>query len=209
MIALHRVATDRGEVAVDLHRADGSVSYRKGGAFQTWVDAQGRNLAGHIDQAVDLFVRDGARRVLVLGYGGGMASTLLRRKGVVVDAVDCDPCAEALARLFFRASPDVNVTVSDAWDYVRAAPSASVDGVLVDIQDTGVTPPAYRSLAFWRDVARLIRMGGLIVLNVVDSLFDSADWADVRKALAAAGLDTAAISDDFGQGNRLLVTAAD
>lgn len=205
MIRLHREETADGEVEVILHVADGSVSYRKHGFTQTWFDAHGANLAEFIDAAVQLLLSGGSKRVLVLGHGGGAASVLLDRAGVEVVAVDRDPAAERLARLFFRAPPHLRVLVEDAAGYVERAEPAAFDGVLVDFQDSSAAPEAYLDAGFWRGVVRLLRPGGLMVLNVAEPLTEEPAWTAVRAAIKAGGFAAIVLTEAYASGNRLLV----
>jgi spermidine synthase len=199
-------ATLGGEVEVVLHKADGSVSYRKHGFTQTWFDARGRNRADFIDEAVELLLSNAPKRVLVLGYGGGAATGLLDRAGVEVVSVDRDPAAERLARLFFRAPPDRRVVVQDAARFVEQAPRAWFDGALVDFQESPAAPEAYFSAGFWRALGWALRPGGLMVLNVAEQLREEPTWTAVRTALQAGGFDSVAVSDAYASGNRLLVS---
>lgn len=199
-------AAPGGAVEVVLHKADGSVSYRKHGVTQTWFDARGRNLADFIDGAVELLLSNAPRRVLVLGYGGGAATGLLDHAGVEVISVDRDPAAERLARLFFRASPDRSVVVEDAARFVEQAPRAWFDGVLVDFQESLAAPEAYRSAGFWCALGGVLRPGGLMVLNVAEQLREEPTWTAVRTALKAGGFASIAVSDAYASGNRLLVS---
>jgi len=207
VISLHRTRTAEGEIAIALDKEDGSVGYFKDGTLQTVMDARGRNLAPHLDAAVEVLLRETAQRALVLGHGGGMASSMLYRAGLDVITVDRDPRTPGLARLFFRAPPCLNVVIREAAAYVAEAPAAAFDGVLVDFQDSPVTPSAYLSPSFWKDLVRVLRPGGLVLVNVIDWLHLQADWSRVRVVLASAGLDSIALSDRFTCGNRLLVTA--
>lgn len=206
MILLHHCPTPTGDVTVMLHKADGSVSYRKGGLIQTRMDARGRNLAPHIDRAVALLGCERGRRVLVLGHGGGMATRLLHALGVEVVSVDRDPVADRLGRLFFRAPPAARVLVEDAAHYVADATGASFDGVFVDFQDGVDTPAAYRDLTFWRDLIRITRPGGFVVLALSVSLYAGADWPLVQRAMTQAGFDSDAVTPESAPGWRLLIT---
>lgn len=208
MIDLHRTRTRDGEVSVALNRIDGAVVYIKNGEFQTMVDATGRNLAPHIDAAVDLLKKEGAQRALVLGHGGGAASSMLHRLGIDVVAVDRDARAEGLSRLFFRAPPSLEVVVEDAAAFVSRAAPASFDGVFVDFQESAVTPVAYLSEVFWRSLTRALRAPRVVVMNVPPQLYRGDDWPSVRRVLTDAGLGSAALSDPFEFGNRLLLTLA-
>lgn len=207
MIPLRTVQTAGGEVTILLRRADRAVGYVKDGVLQTLIDAAGRNLAPHVNAAVDVLLQEKVRQVLVLGHGGGAASTMLHRAGVDVFAVDSDPCAKPLAQLFFRAPPCLDVVVSDAAAYVELAAAASFDGVLVDFQDSIETPRAYLSPSFWRDVARVLRPRGMVVINVTSWLHGGCAWRAFQGALGLGGFDAAALSEEYGAGNRILVTA--
>jgi spermidine synthase len=206
MIDLYRGKSARGEVAVTLEGATRIVRYRKAGVVQSAIDARGRNLSPFVTKAAKLLTQGGVRRVLVLGHGGGLASRLLHKQGLEVVAVDCDPCAEGLGRLFFRAPPKLAVVVADAGDYLDAAPPASFDAVLVDIQDAAVTPADYLARAFWERIVIVLRPPAVVVVRVTSVLHLGPDWRGVQKALAAAGLDSVALSEPFTDGDRLLLS---
>lgn len=206
MIELHCSKTPGGPVSVTLDRTTGQVSYRKAGAVQTLVDSRGRNLSPFVEKAVALLVDDKIRRVLVLGHGGGAASRLLHKKGVEVVSVDCDPCAYALGKLFFRAPPSLKVVVDEAASYVANAEPASFDAILVDFQDQALTPAAYLSPTFWIDLARLLRSQTVIVTRITSPLYLGDDWKRFRDVLAQAGLESRALSAAFADGDRLLVS---
>lgn len=207
MIKLLDAATSTGEVSIAMRRTDGAVGYRKGDVLQTLVDARGRNLAAHVDAAVDVLLQEAASRILVLGFGGGAASTMLHQAGASVVSVDRDPCAKPLAELFFRAPPCLKVVVSDAAAYVDQARTASFDGMFIDFQDSCATPAAYLSESFWRSVGRVLKPGRMMVINLTDWLYDGRDWADFRRALGQGGFDAVALSHEYGDGNRILVSS--
>lgn len=209
MIVLHQTQTSSGEVEVLLDKSDGSVSYRKAGVIQTLMGPRGQNLVAHVDKAVALFSREKARRVLVLGHGGGMATRLLHERGVEVVSVDRDACAGPLGRLFFRAPAMLNVLVDDAASYVAGAPSRHFDGVFVDFQEADAAPAAYLDPAFWDHLTRSMRPDGLLVLAVPKALHASRSWNDVRRALTEARMDSVALSSELALGWRLLVTTPD
>lgn len=207
MIRLFDVQIPTGHVAVSMRRDDGAVGYLKDDVLQTLVDAQGRNLAPHVDEAVAVLQRTSASRMLVLGFGGGAASTLLHRSGAKVVSVDRDPCAKPLAELFFRAPPCLEVIVSDAETFVSQAEPASFDGVFVDFQDASEPPCAYFSASFWRSLSALLKPGGLVVVNVTEWLYAGEAWRDFQLALIGGGLDAVALGDEHGEGNRILVSS--
>jgi predicted membrane-bound spermidine synthase len=206
MIVLHLAQTDRGEVSVALHGQDGTVGYYRDGLLQTLINAQGQNLAGYVEAAVERICGQGAQRVLVLGHGGGAASTLLHRRGIEVTSVDVDPLAERLGQLFFRAPPTLSVVTAEAAAFVAASPAATFDAVFVDFQDSATPPADYLAPAFWRQVARVLRpRGQVIIVNVTNYLWDGPDWPACLEALGAAGLVSAPLDDVYDAANFLMV----
>ena len=204
MIYLHRTKTPRGEVTVTLDRTTGIVSYRKAGVVQTAVDGKGHDLSPFVGKAVKILKQENVRRILVLGHGGGAASSLLHKRGLDVVSVDCDPCAEGLGQLFFRAPPNLSVVVDDAANYVAKATPASFDAVLVDFQDAASTPAPYLAELFWKDIVTLLRPPAVTVIHVTSALHLGPDWESFRRVRAAAGLDSVGLSDSFPDGDRLL-----
>lgn len=204
MIYLHRTPTQRGEVTVTLDRATSVVSYRKSGVVQTLVDGKGHNLSPFVTKAVKLLKQSDIRRVLVLGHGGGAVSSLLHRRGLDVVSVDCDPCAEGIGRLFFRAPPGLSVVLDDAARFVAAATPASFDAVLVDFQDATATPAPYLAPGFWKDIVTLLRAPAVTVVHLTSDLHLSSDWQTFQRASASAGLNCVALCDAFADGDRLL-----
>jgi spermidine synthase len=206
VICLHRTQTPRGEVTVTLDQATSVVSYRKAGVVQTEVDGKGHNLSPFVAKAVKLLKQEGVRRVLVLGHGGGAASSLLYKKGMDVVSVDSDACAEGLGRLFFRAPPNLPVIIAAAADYVATATPVSFDAVLIDFQDSGATPAAYLAAPFWKDIVTLLRPPAITVVHVASALCLGPDWDVFRRVRASVGLDSVALSEPFPGGDRLLVS---
>lgn len=204
MIYLHRTQTARGEVAVTLDRATSVVSYRKAGVIQSQVDGKGHNLSPFVAKAAKILKQESVRRVLVLGHGGGALSSLLYKRGLDVVSVDCDPCAEGLGRLFFRAPPNLSVIVGDAADFAAKATPASFDAVVVDFQEGAATPAPYLAPLFWTDLITLLRSPAVTVVHVASALHLCPDWETFRRARAAAGLDSVALSNPFADGDRLL-----
>ena len=208
MIPLARVALAKGEVLVARRRGDGAVGYWKHGRLQTLVDTAGCSAADFIAAAVDLIAKTMPDRVLVLGYGGGVASTLLESRGLDVVSVDRDACARGLATRFFGAPPRAQVVTADALAFVRTADPETFGGVFVDFQDSPVTPTAYLSADFWRDVARLLRRDGAAVLNATEWLWNGQDVDLWRQAFAKGGLALRSVSEPYRSGHRLVSLSA-
>jgi len=120
----------------------------------------------------------GARSVLVLGGGDGLAAReLLRQPGIEkIVQVELDPAVIELARTTLHDAnggaldnPRVQVVIDDAMNWLRAPerhPSEGFDAVIVDLPDPD-TPVLGRlySTEFYTLVAHALAPGGLIVVQ--------------------------------------------
>ena len=121
---------------------------------------------------------NGARSVLVLGGGDGLAAReLLRQPGIEkIVQVELDPAVIELARTALRDAnggaldnPRVQIVIDDAMNWLRAPerrPSAGFDAVIVDLPDPD-TPVLGRlySTEFYTLVAHALAPGGLMVVQ--------------------------------------------
>jgi spermidine synthase len=116
---------------------------------------------------------EGARSVLVLGGGDGLAAReLLRQPGVdKIVQVELDPAVIELARTTMRSANGgsldnsrVEVVTADAMTWLRGRHSGSFDAVIVDLPDPD-TPVLGRlySTEFYALVSRALAPGGLMV----------------------------------------------
>ncbi|WP_420126631.1 polyamine aminopropyltransferase [Longimicrobium sp.] len=142
----------------------------------------------------------GARRVLVLGGGDGLAvREILRYPGVEVTLVDLDP---EMTRLFSThrelvrlnggalASPRVRVVNQDAFRWLDET-RESFDFVVVDLPD----PSNYGvgklyTTAFYRLLSHHVNRGGMVVVQSTSPLFARSAFWSIDTTLREAGLRT-------------------
>jgi spermidine synthase len=142
----------------------------------------------------------GARRVLVLGGGDGLAvREILRYPGVEVTLVDLDP---EMTRLFSThrelvrlnagalASPRVRVVNQDAFRWLDQT-RESFDFVVVDLPD----PSNYGvgklyTTAFYRLLSHHVNRGGMVVVQSTSPLFARSAFWSIDTTLREAGLRT-------------------
>ncbi|HEX5868834.1 MAG TPA: polyamine aminopropyltransferase [Longimicrobium sp.] len=142
----------------------------------------------------------GARRVLVLGGGDGLAvREILRYPGVEVTLVDLDP---EMTRLFSThrelvrlnggalASPRVRVVNQDAFRWLDQT-RESFDFVVVDLPD----PSNYGvgklyTTAFYRLLSHHVNRGGMVVVQSTSPLFARSAFWSIDLTLREAGLRT-------------------
>lgn len=206
MIPLTRVRAASGEIVIARRRQDGAIGYWKRGYLQTLVRADGENEADFISTAVRLISAGQPSRALVLGFGGGVASTLLDRQGIEVVSIDSDACARGLATRFFKAPLHLKVVTADAMSFLHATPLGLFNAALVDLQDSKAVPPAYTSPLFWTSLVRALTPDAQVVLNATAWLWRSEHWVECQRALGEAGLITQELSQPMLWENRLLTT---
>jgi len=143
----------------------------------------------------------GARRILILGGGDGLAAReVLRYPGVEsVTLVDLDPVMTqlfathpVLTPLNARAltSPKLHIVNADAFVWLET-PGDPYDFVIVDFPD----PSSYNlgklyTTAFYRLAAKHLSRGGFMVVQSTSPLFAPRSFWCIARTIAEAGLHT-------------------
>ncbi|MBC8082209.1 MAG: fused MFS/spermidine synthase [Hymenobacter sp.] len=120
-----------------------------------------------------LFVEPGqAKRVLLLGLGGGSVVATLRRELRYeghITAVELDPVIIGLADTEFGIRPDARLAIvcADAFEWVGTAPPDSFGLVIVDLFVDLDLPAGLQTAAFWQQLRRVLRPGGYVLFNTL------------------------------------------
>ncbi|MBW0013663.1 polyamine aminopropyltransferase [Mycobacterium sp.] len=173
--------------------ADPIIAYRHTPYQEIVVTRRGNDMRLYLDGGLQFSTRDeyrytetlvypalgaGARSVLVLGGGDGLAAReLLRQRGIErIVQVELDPAVIDLARTTMRDAnggslddPRVNVVIGDAMTWLRGtnvAASGPFDAIIVDLPDAD-TPVLGRlySTEFYALAARALAPNGLMVVQ--------------------------------------------
>ena len=121
---------------------------------------------------VPLLQHGAAEDVLIIGAGdGGVLRRVLQHRGVRrAVMVEIDEAVIRLSRQHLPSigrtawdDPRAKVIVGDGIAHVAQAPSASVDVIIVDSTDPAGPGESLFTEAFYRDCARILRPGGLLV----------------------------------------------
>lgn len=175
--------------------ADPIIAYRQSAYQEIVVTRRGSDLRLYLDGGLQFSTRDeyryteslvypalgnGARSVLVLGGGDGLAARELLREREVekVVQVELDPAVIELARTTMREAnegsldnPRVHIVIADAMSWLREThpelrPSEGFDAVIVDLPDPD-TPALGRlySTEFYALAGRALAPDGLMVVQ--------------------------------------------
>jgi spermidine synthase len=173
--------------------ADPIIAYRHTPYQEIVVTRRGSDMRLYLDGGLQFSTRDeyryteslvypalggdfkGARSVLVLGGGDGLAAReLLRQPGIgKIVQVELDPAVIELARTTMRDAnggsldnPRVRVVIDDAMTWLRGPRAGLFDAIIVDLPDPD-TPVLGRlySTEFYALAARALAPGGLMAVQ--------------------------------------------
>lgn len=190
MAILKRFKTPFGDIRVTRDR-DGIIAYYQNGCFHSQATARGVSICGYVHLAYQLICLKKARRVLIIGCGGGTLATMLSRHDIRVTVVDINPVAFTIARDYFRMPKSVMCVAQDGMAYVRDT-AKRFDAVVIDVFDeNNNVPDGFTAKGFLRNAKKIIRHDGIIVMNVIAK--DAKDNAANRiaKHIQAAGMGVA------------------
>ncbi|BCJ56332.1 hypothetical protein Asp14428_78070 [Actinoplanes sp. NBRC 14428] len=146
------------------------------GVPQSYVDlADPTHLAFGYVRRVATVLRSAASAAVpmtVLHLGGG-GLTLPRwisatRPGSVQTVVEHDPLLLAVVAKTLPWPESITVEVGDAREFVAAAGTDSYDAVVADVFQGAAMPASVAGVGFAAEVARVLRPGGVLAMNLTD-----------------------------------------
>lgn len=130
------------------------------------------------------------RRVLIIGGGDGGTSrrVLQHPEAERVTLVEIDGCVVEASRAFLPAlgawdDPRLEVRIGDGIAFVREAPPASFDVVILDGTDPVGPGKGLFDAAFYRSVAALLAPGGAFVLQSQSPFLFRDTFVDIQRTL--------------------------
>jgi spermidine synthase len=127
----------------------------------------------HLARVVDA-VHPKRRPMAMVQVGGGPCALPryldATRKELRALVIERDPAIIDIARewLGLRTSPRLAVRIADGRDAVADMPDASLDAVVIDAFDGVIVPHHLVTREFTADVRRVLRPGGVHVVNLID-----------------------------------------
>ena len=109
------------------------------------------------------------KNILVLGVAGGTIIHILKTKyiGASIVAVDIDPAMLAIGKKYFglTALAPIRFVCADAKEFVKKEKSCRYDLIVVDLFHGAEIPSFVLSKSFTLHLRRLLRPGGLLLIN--------------------------------------------
>ena len=167
-----------------------------------------------------LAIKPDAKRVLVLGLGGGAITKRWWRDypGMTIDTVEIDPVVIDVARRFFGLPDDARLTVTnaDARRYVQTT-TKTYDVVIVDTYYADSIPFHMTTSEFLREVKAKMSPGGVLAYNLIGSVQGDASrlfrssWRTVGGVFDHRWAFPIGLSKDrsLTQGRNIIVLASD
>ena len=165
MIRLDAVESDFGTITVFKRKSTGAIGYEQGGCCQSEADSNGISLASYIHAIFGLISQTGARRILLIGCGGGTLATMLVRAGRKVTIVDVNPASFVIAKQYFKLPDDTACHIADGKSHLRSD-SNLYDAVVLDAYHGDRIPAHLQSLRFFGLVRDRLTQRGAIFANV-------------------------------------------
>jgi spermidine synthase len=197
----------RHEIVIQQDNASGGVTYHQAGDHQSVADSQGVSTAEYIHALYGFIRQSGARRVLMIGGGGGTLATMLARGRIAVTILDVDPLSFEIARRYFHMPAGVVCHLADGAAWLRRH-AERYDAIVLDAYANEKIPRHLTTAAFFASVKARLARGGIFLTNLIVKddadrhpdifcrrlktvfasvkLLDADGWVD-RNAIALAG----------------------
>lgn len=157
-----------------------------------------------------LLANPDARRVLVIGLGGGVIPRAMRRidPSMRIDIVELDPAVVEVAKHYFgyREDPLLRTRIGDGRVFVRRQARAGVryDLIVIDAYERVYVPEHLMSREFIGEVKSLLAPGGVVASNT----FARGPLAPYETVTYQSVFDETRVVD-MTLGNRIILAARD
>jgi SAM-dependent methyltransferase len=154
-------------LVIEQNNATGGVSLWQRNDNQSVADRNGISLADYIHAMYGFLRQAKARRVLMIGCGGGTLATMLHRAGVHVTLIDIDALSFAVAALYFHLPDEIERHVGDGVRYLRRH-RERYDAIVLDAYVDTRIPRQFLEPSFFRLAkSRLKAQGAIFLVNIL------------------------------------------
>ncbi|MBY0428958.1 MAG: fused MFS/spermidine synthase [Alphaproteobacteria bacterium] len=187
MTLLKKFKTPFGSIRV-TRDADGTLAYYQNGCFHSQATARGVSVCAYVHVAYQIICQNNAKKVLIIGCGGGTLATMLSRLGVHVTVVDINPVAFEIAQEFFQMPDDVVCIQRNGLTFVRKT-AQRFDAVVIDVFGAhNNVPHGFTTTGFLGCVKHMLRRGGVLLMNVINKEIKDQRADAIAKNVGAAGM---------------------
>lgn len=141
---------------------------------------------------VPILTHNNVKDVLIIGGGdGGSAREILRHPVETLTMVEIDEVVVKASREFLPTlsssfdNPRLNLIIDDGIKFVREAPDASYDLIVIDSSDPVGPAEGLFSPAFYQDVYRCLRPGGVMTAQSESPRFNQPAFVELNRCLKA------------------------
>lgn len=166
----------RGEIAIEQDNRAGKVTYWLARGPQSQADRKGVSLAAYIHVLYGVLRQRGAKKILLIGCGGGTLATMLARsraeatmlakRKAQITMLDIDPMSFALARRYFHLPDSVACHVIDGAKFLRTS-TERYDAIVLDAYGKDGVPRHLLRQSFFVTVKARLAPKGLFMINLL------------------------------------------
>lgn len=189
-----RHQSEYGAIKLRYRSRSKSLVYEQKGGNQSAIDAGGVSLDSYVHALHGFVVQRPAKKVLMIGCGGGALGRMLDQTGRRVCVVDIDKESFVLAKRYFGLPHSVECVVGDGLVFLQKT-RKRFDAIVVDAFAGEKIPSQFTEEAFFDVAGRCLRAEGFILMNVClekksDSTADKLAAGFARKGMSARILDS-------------------
>lgn len=165
---LHKAESAYGEIKV-VQRGPARIMLLSG-SLQSAIEMQNRESLFEYAPAMAALLKTAhprAKRILIVGLGGGVLAEQLAEEGMSVDSIEIDPEVISAARRFFLKDLNLSVFREDARTFLSRAAPGSYDAVIMDAYTAEAPPTHLLTVEAYRLVRRALVADGIGIANVI------------------------------------------
>ena len=204
---LERIETEYGEITIARVARTGGLIYAQGGCHQSESDGNGVSLSTYIHALYGFVRQAGARRVLLIGCGGGTLATMLTRDGAAVTIVDINEASRYVARRYFGVPDSTPFHVEDGLAFLLRGAS-KFDAIVLDAYHASEIPEHLTTEAFFRAAAARLAKKGLLLANVFLTGDEDRAARQIASTMQAVWPDAVRLLDEPGARERNAILLA-
>ena len=196
-----------GVITLRYRKKSRTLTYEQKGGNQTAVDRYGVSLDAYIHALFGLVTQSAAKKVLMIGCGGGALGTMLARSGRHVTIVDIDKVPFALAKRYFGLPAAVTCHVGDGLTFLQNT-RRRYDVLIVDAFIGEDMPAHMKGETFYTAARRCLRDDGIAFVNVCLNRKSDPAADGISQRFHAAGWSVRLLDEPGGERNAIVMAGA-